>query len=252
MKIALCDDDRFTLQLTRELIEQAALRCGVQAQIVCLAASGEELRRFVRRSPGEVDLCFLDYDFGASQLNGIDIVFQLQALEEPLRVVFVTSHADKGMEILRSGARAFGFIEKDVRRERMISQYARYLRMASDMGGTKEPEGPGIELPIGIDETVRIALADLLYVEADKACAHTLCYHTLNGSCVRVRGTLEQAMSLLGANFVRSHRSVVVNVRHVIGQEDGLLRLTDGSCVVCSLGRRKEVLRACREGRANT
>lgn len=250
IRIALCDDDRYTLRFMRELIEQAIEKSGVQAQICCVAGSGQELWNYLQQASGQVDLCFLDYDFGAARLNGVDLLRRAQEAGVAPRTVFVTSHASKGMEILRSGVQAFGFIEKNVHRSKMVAEFARYLAMMPAQEQRSSAPPPSIALTIGIDETVCLPLDDVLYVESDKSAPHTLCYHTCNGSRLSVRDTLEHAVFQLGDGFVRSHRSVTVNLHHVLSIEDGQLRLTNGEAVACSFGRRKEVLRRLQERRS--
>ncbi|WP_458255248.1 hypothetical protein [Dysosmobacter welbionis] len=43
--------------------------------------------------------------------NGVDLVRQIYHTDPGGKIGFVTGHGKKGMDILRSGVRAFGFIE---------------------------------------------------------------------------------------------------------------------------------------------
>ena len=70
------------------------------------------------------------------------------------KIVFVTSHAEKGMDILRSVS-SFGFIEKSIDQDRMVKEYPRYLKMAVGEESGVEPEKE-INFPIGIGEIVRL------------------------------------------------------------------------------------------------
>lgn len=130
VKIIVCDDDSFTLRLLVSLLETAIQKSGCPAKLSCIASSGQELLRFIKKSPGPY-LYFLDYDFGKNELNGIDLVKQIYQADEKGQIVFVTSHSEKGMEILKSGVRALGFIEKTPEGEQMVSQYVKYLSMAA-------------------------------------------------------------------------------------------------------------------------
>ena len=62
LPIILCDDDHFTLQLLSELLERAIRQSKVEAKLVCLASTGQELLQFIRG--GGSYLYFLDYDLG--------------------------------------------------------------------------------------------------------------------------------------------------------------------------------------------
>ena len=109
LPIILCDDDHFTLQLLSELLERAIRQSKAEAKLVCLASTGQELLQFIRG--GGSYLYFLDYDLGRDSLNGVDLVRQIYHTDPGGKIVFVTSHGEKGMDILRSGVRPFGFIE---------------------------------------------------------------------------------------------------------------------------------------------
>ena len=105
--IILCDDDPFTLQLLSELLVRAIRQS--RGQLVCLASAGQESLQFIRS--GGSYLYFLDYDLGRDSLNGVDLVRQIYHTDPGGKIGFVTGHGKKGMDILRSGVRAFGFIE---------------------------------------------------------------------------------------------------------------------------------------------
>lgn len=145
------------------------------------------------------------------------------------------------MDILRSGIRPFGFIEKCVDQNKMIREYIRYLKMAAP-APEPVPDESAVELPIGIDETVRLPISEILYVDSVKTIAHSICYHTFDGSEVAVRDTIEHAQEQLGARFIRCHRSVLVNVSHILALQGGTVKLANGLSVPCALGRRKAVL----------
>ncbi|MFR8165834.1 MAG: LytTR family transcriptional regulator DNA-binding domain-containing protein [Enterocloster sp.] len=75
--------------------------------------------------------------------------------------------------------------------------------------------------------------------------AHSICYHTLDGSAVTVRDTMDHAQELLGDRFIRCHRSVLVNQSHVLSLENGMLRLSNGEAVSCAFGKRKLMAGYC-------
>ena len=179
LPIILCDDDHFTLQLLSELLERAIRQSKAEAKLVCLASTGQELLQFIRG--GGSYLYFLDYDLGRDSLNGVDLVRQIYHTDPGGKIVFVTSHGEKGMDILRSGVRPFGFIEKCVDQNEMVREYIRYLKMAAPEQ-QNSAVGDAIELPIGIDETVRLPVSEILYVDSVKTVAHSICYHTFYGS----------------------------------------------------------------------
>lgn len=247
--IIICDDDQFTLQMLSVLLERAIGQSRTEARLVCLASTGEELLQFIHR--GGNYLYFLDFDFGRESLNGIDLVRQIYQIDPNGKIVFVTSHADKGMDILRSGVRPFGFMEKSVNQGKMVREYIHYLQMAAPHKGVLA-DGLFVELPIGIEETVRLAVSKISYVDTVKTAAHSICYHTFDGSEITVRDTLEHAQEQLGETFLRCHRSVLVNYRHILSLQNGMIKLSNGEFVVCALGKRKMIQEICLKRKADT
>ena len=245
LEIIVCDDDSFTLKILSRLVSQAISESGSSAQIVCSVSSGQELLQFLHGNPGHY-LYFLDYDMGKSQLNGIDLVRRIYRSDPDGKIVFVTSHSDKGMEILRSGIRPFGFIEKNPDSRHMIREYIRCLRLASEKDGASFPE-PCIELPLGIGETIRLTLTEITYVDSVKTVAHSVCYHTFDGSEITVRDTLEHVHKLLGKDFIRCHRSVLVNRKYVVSLKNGMVYLSNSSSVSCAFSKRKALAELLQE-----
>lgn len=238
LNIIICDDDRFTLHMLSTLLEQAIRQSKAEAKLVCISSTGQDMLKFIRN--GGNYLYFLDYDFGRESLNGIDLVRQIYQIDPNGKIVFVTSHGDKGMDILRSGIRPFGFIEKSMDHGNMVREYIRYLKMAAPAEENKETD-PCIELPIGIDESVWLAVSELSYVDSMKTAAHFICYHTFDGSEITVRDTLEHAHEKLGKIFLRCHRSVLVNQKHIVSLQNGMIKLSNGELVVCALSKRKMI-----------
>ena len=245
LKIIICDDDDFTVKLIHELLEKAIEISKIEAQIVCKASSGSDILNFVRKNTGPY-LYFIDFDFGKKELNGIDLAKKIYQYDANGKIVFVTSHGDKGMAILQSGVQAFGFIEKDPGQQVMIASLIRYLKMAVP-ALCRIHEAPVLELPIGIDETICLALPDIVYVDSVKTIAHSICYHTFNGSEITVRDTIDHALKLLGEGFIRCHRSIIVNKEQVVSVRNGLVRLSNGTMVCCAIGKRKELIELCLE-----
>ncbi len=245
LKIIICDDDEFTIKFIHRLLDKAIEISKIEAQIVCKVSSGADILNFIQKNAGPY-LYFLDFDFGRKELNGIDLTKKIYQYDANGKIVFVTSHGEKGLAILQSGVQAFGFIEKDPNQQVMIASLARYLKMTVP-ALCQIPEPPMLELQIGIDETIRLALSDIIYVDSVKTIAHSICYHTFNGSEITVRDTMEHALKRLGTGFIRCHRSVIVNKEQVVSVKNGFVKLSNGVMVCCAIGKRKELMELCLE-----
>jgi CheY-like chemotaxis protein len=106
--VIVCDDDRFMLETSARLARKCIEENGLAAALVCAATDFKEALRFIEKNPGAY-LCFLDIDFGKASLNGVDIAKLIRKAEPRSKVVFVTSHADMAMGVLKSGVEAQAF-----------------------------------------------------------------------------------------------------------------------------------------------
>ena len=248
LKISACDDDDFTLRQIGRMLETAVRKSREDAGLVCLARSGNDLLRSIASHEGP-NLIFMDYDLGRQSFNGMDLVRYIYDKDQNARIVFVTSYGDKALEILQSGVRPFGFIEKNPDGESMIRAFVRYIRMAAEEIGEKttgkdgetEDEVQKVSLPIGIDETAEVPVTDIVYLDSDKSMPHCICCHLLRGSDITFRDTLDRWEEKLGDPFFRCHRSILVNTAMIVGMHGGFIRLSDGDDVPCAVGKRRYV-----------
>ena len=212
--IVLCDDDPFTLQLLSELLERAIRQSKAEANLSVwplLVRSRSSLSAAV-----EAISIFSIMTWEGIPPNGVDLVRQIYHTDPGGKIVFVTGHGEKGMDILRSGVRPFGFIEKCVDQNEMVREYIRYLKMAVPEQ-QNSADGDTVELPIGIDETVRLPVSEILYVDSVKTVAHSICCH-LTGQGVTARETIEHAQEQLEDQVIRCRCSVLVRDIAAAGQ----------------------------------
>lgn len=253
LKLILCDDDTFTLNIFANLLEKAGKQFQIPLEINCKASSASELLRFLDVNPGTY-LFFLDLDMGNRELNGLDIGQLIRERTPDSKIVYVTSHIEKTIEILKSGVEPFGFVEKDYNQNIMIYEFGKCLNKAARHNSIPTADNGRkeyIELPIGIDETISLPIHRITYVEALKTAAHNICYHTFDDSQITVRDTIKNALSMLGDNFVQTHRSVIVNRMYIIGTENAQVKLSNGTMVACAIGKLREFAKYNRKQEGN-
>lgn len=240
LNIILCDDDKFILQLASEHICEEIAKKRLEAQIVCKSVNSMDIFQYVKNNRGDY-LVFLDLDFGEGRLNGIDVAKRLKELSSGSKIVFVTNHQEMAMKVLASGVEPFGFLEKSTNMKRLSEGYGRYMQMAAAALEDDSEDQEEIKLVIGIDEEVAVKKRQILYVESEKTVSHGISYHTMDGSCITVRDTIENIAEQLGAEFGRVHRSFLANKKHVVGLAEGRIKLSNGDEIPCAVRMRNEV-----------
>lgn len=237
LKIILGDDDKFLLQLEREKLNQQINQLQIPAKIVFVSTSDTDILQFVQNNQ-EPYLCFLDLDFGRGKLNGIDIARQIKHTIPECKIVFVTNHEEMALQVLKSGVEPFGFIEKTTDMNVMSQGYRKYLQIAGKMLLNEESDDSAdeeITIQLGFDENMKIKKHAIMYVETEKSISHGITYHTVDGSNITVRDSLQLVQERLGDNFIKIHRAVLVNKDVIIGMQGADIILSDGNTLPCSI-----------------
>ena len=241
LKIILCDDDRFILQLGAEKINDMIETNGFDAKIVSIAANSNELFSYIKNNPSHY-LVFLDLDFGSGKLNVIDVAKTLRQTDSDCKIVFTTNHHEMAMDVLKSGVEPFGFLEKSSDISKLADGYRKYILMLLNQA---RPEASNnaetILLNPCMDESVSVLLDDIVFVETEKNVSHGITYHTVNGSVLTIISTLDAELERLGDGFIKVHRSYIVNRKHILRMKDGFLKLSNQQEVPCSFRMRNVV-----------
>lgn len=209
MRIAICDDEK-TLA---ELVEQLAGRWGMERDHPCSVrtfASGEELL-FETSGSYPFDLILLDIDLGGGKLSGLDLARKIRETDQRVALAFLTNypgHVFEGYEVA-----ALRYLMKPVTAENFfplldlalerIGRVSRYLVLEVD------------------GEQRRVEEDSIFYLEAK---GHTVLLETASGP-ITVKVPLSALAHRLGTDFIPTHRSFQVNLRHVerVGRTECLL-----------------------------
>ena len=241
LRIILCDDDQFILQLGADKINEMIEANGFDSKVVSIASSSNELFSYIRNNPSQY-LIFLDLDFGSGKLNGIDVAKTLRQTDSDCKIVFTTNHHEMAMDVLKSGVEPFGFLEKSSDISKLADGYHKYIAML--LNKTRSEVSDNVEtilLSPCMDESVSVLLDDIVFVETEKNVSHGITYHTVNGSVLTIISTLDAELERLGDSFIKVHRSYLVNRKHILRMKDGFLKLSNQQEVPCSFRMRNEV-----------
>lgn len=194
-------------------------------------ADGIQLLEFLRTRPA-VDLLFLDVQMPG--LSGLDVIRQLPTAPA---VVLTTAHASFAVEAFE--LRVADYVVKPVGYARFSQAVERVRNRRPAAAPTAEAAKllPGALLPAGRESAlfvksgsrmVRLAIDDILYVEAvnDQTVVVTLTRQISANQMLR-----DVASRLPEGQFMRVHRSFVVNRRRIDAVEDATLLMEGGRVV---------------------
>lgn len=222
--IAICDDlEEERLALAR-MIHRWAQRRELSVQLRSFA-SGEDLLGACRQ-PDRYQILFLDIFMPG--LSGIDTARRLRAAGCNMAIIFATTSLDHGIESFE--LRASDYLVKPFQPEDVaqaldwcLEHLPEPLRAVSVYA-----EGEWQELP----------LASIRYIEVLNHHCHI---HTSRQTVVTRRGLDELETAIDSRDFLRSHRSFLVNMNHVAGIEGGSFRMSDGVRVPISAANQAKI-----------
>lgn len=213
MRILVCDDDAaFAGQLAEKI--EAIVKPQMPRSTVDCATDAAQLRALPL---AKYDLAFLDIDMGP--LNGVDLARRLHELRPDMLLIFVTNYVEyslQGYEV-----QAFRYLlkaEMPQKLERYVQQAHTAYRKTRDT------------VRIFCDgEDVELQPQQILYAEmsARKVCLHL---QGADRALLYTTATMADLADLLeNHGFVRTHKSVLVNMEHIRDLQSTRLYLRDGT-----------------------
>lgn len=227
MRIAICDDEEAQRLLLQKYVEKWAQENKIYLE-TRLFISGESFW-FAWEDDREYDLLIFDIEMG--QLSGMELAADIRKKDEEIPILFVTgydSYMAQGFEVA-----ALHYLLKPLREEKLFAVLDKFNRNRMKKEQEEKllfrtEQGP-LSLP----------LSKIWYIEAR---AHQCILYTEDESHIVCASISEMVGNLCSRReFVRCHRSYVVNVQHVSAIVKPELVLDDKRRIPVSRSAEKEV-----------
>lgn len=217
MHIVICDDEGALAAQVEQLAERWSAKRNSPCSVRTFA-SGEELL-FETAGNYPFDLILLDIDLGGGKLNGLELARKIRETDTRVELAFLTNYPDhvfEGYEVA-----ALRYLMKPVTEENLfpllnlalerIGRVSRYLMLEVD------------------GEQRRVEEDSIFYLEAR---GHMVLLETAAGP-ITLKTSLSALAHQLGTDFIPTHRSFLVNLRHVerVGRAECLLEGGRSVCV---------------------
>jgi two-component system, LytTR family, response regulator len=212
MTAIIVDDE----DLARKRIEYLLQKYKHEIEIVAQIDDGNDAIFQINRLKPEV--VFLDIKL--SDMTGFDVI---KALQEPLPfIIFTTAYADFALQAFDS--MALDYLVKPIDQDRFEKSILKLKSVKNNTSLAKEkilelqdvftqskPKTNTLSISIG-NKILLIPHKDISHVSADDKYTNV---HTINGKKYLCNKTLAILENTLPENFIRIHRSYVVNFDHV-------------------------------------
>ena len=171
-----------------------------------------------------IDLCLLDLNLSGS--DGYDLL--KQALAMPFQSIIISAHAEKAITAFEFGV--VDFVPKPFTPERLQKAFDRYLGKSSAPSQMKY-----LVYRLGKENRI-LAVTDVVFFKAIRIFVEA---YLADGRKVLLEKHLNRLERILPEDFIRIHRSYIVNIRHIgcyrhCGESRYRLQLKDGTVLPVS------------------
>lgn len=223
MRIAVCDDEKYF----RDAICKAIDSFFNSLDVICMPfPDGDSLIEAAEKGQ-RFDAVFLDIEM--PKTDGMKTAARLHEFSAHLPVIFLTSHTEMAMDGYEVGA--FRFLQKPVREEKLRQTLADFNALYKEKKVLCLKES---------GEEYFVSPEEIICAEADNNIVRFITFHKE----YKVRIKISDAVKLLDSSadyFCRIHRSVVVNLGHIVSRTAKEIKLDNGNAYPVSKSRSDEL-----------
>lgn len=223
--IGICDDLKDERAVLARMVQAHCQAVGQRVRLR-LFSSGEELLETVRR-PGQLHVLFLDIYMPG--LSGIETARRLRERDTSMVLIFATTSVEHGVDSFE--VQASDYLVKPFRQED--------VGRALDWCLEHRPAALR-SLCISVEwEEWKIPLAEIQYIEV---LDHRACIHRVGEKDLYTRRGLDDLEAAVDSgDFLRCHRSYLVNMNHIQALKGNCFCMADGTMVPIGSSSRTKV-----------
>lgn len=228
MLIYLCDDSTSDILRLEHYLTAYAEQNHLSFELESFS-SGEELISTYRQASVKPELIFLDIFM--SELTGMDAARRLRSMHYEGGIIFTTSSTEHAMDSYE--VNALYYLQKPYDRSHFDNAMTRCSALL-------EKAKPQFTFIVKKRE-ISVSPEDILFFETGQS--HFIILHTVRETYT-FQSTLRQIIDFFEDNssFLAIGRSYLVNLKHVTGQAENDLVMSDGSLVQLPLRKRVKIL----------
>lgn len=228
--IFICEDDAIQRHRLEDIIKKYVMIEDYDMEIVLSTDSTNDLLQYVDEHRDVRGLYFLDIDLG-QEMNGVELGASIRKKDIYSRIVFITTHSELMTLTFTYKVEAMDFIAKD-EPESIQKKVQECLQRVNEYH-TSVTINEVDRIKLKINNQIRVFdLNDVMFFETTDN-SHKLKLH-LENSWIELYGSLNEIENL-AEDFVRIHKSYVVNKRNImtIDQKNRELTMSNGEkCMV--------------------
>lgn len=221
MQIIICDDEKSIQSLLRKKTTRFFAEKNIPCEILC-CDSGEEVLSLAKQGK-TIDLLFLDIQMPGK--NGMEIAKTLRRQHRDLLIIFVTALSEYVYEAF--DVDALHYLVKPFDDEKLTQVLNKAIRQYKKWTDTTNLDKQAILVKRGGLST-KVLFSDIIYAEVFN---RKVMLHTINGD-IEYYGKLTDLSEQAGADFFRTHRAYLVNLKYVEKYNASTIWLEQGTALL--------------------
>lgn len=197
LNFVLCDDSNPSLKRLSKMLESIFIKNNIEAQVGYTATTPHEILNYIQHQ--KVDVLFLDINLN-SNLTGCDVAELVRRKNKKVYIIFLTGHLEYAL--LAYKYKTFDYLSKPIVEERLEGTI---LRLMEDISLENNHF-----ININNNKTI-INSNDINFIKKDGMklvfCTEKENYETYS--------SFSKIETCLPENFVRCHKSYIVNINNV-------------------------------------
>lgn len=218
MQIIICDDEKSIQSLLRKKTTRFFAEKNIPCEILC-CGSGEEVLALAKQGKA-INLLFLDIQMPGK--NGMEIAKTLRRQHRDLLIIFVTALSEYVYEAF--DVDALHYLVKPFDDEKLFQVLDKAVRQYE----REESVPPRAILVKRGGLSTKVLFSDIIYAEVFN---RKVMLHTINGD-IEYYGKLTDLSEQAGADFFRTHRAYLVNLKYVEKYNASTIWLEQGTALL--------------------
>lgn len=240
-KIYVCDDELIYREQISSILEKAIIHYDYPLVVELKAKNSEELLKAPIDHSDSV--YFLDVNLIGSKLNGFELGKEIRRRDPRGFIIFITTFEELAFETFKYRLEAMDYIVKD-QPDKIAERMTSCLKSIMErelVNPNLSSEEELLVVKFG-DEIIRLSVSEIIFIETSNR-SHMVIIHTKTQT-IEIVDNLQKMEEVLSPQFIRSHRSFLVNQAYIVryNLKQNILELTTGqSCLVSR--RMKKILK---------
>ena len=217
IKIGMCDDNLNSIKIASKLLEAEIIEQDLDAEISIISSDQKKIFDAIYNK--EIDVLFLDIDFKNNGKNGIDFAKDLRKINKNFYLVFLSAH-QRYLHVSLT-TKIFDYLVKPINRD-TISDIV--IRLKDEFANNKV-------LFLHLNKWEFVRTDDIFYIEKNGK-KSIIVTDDINFTTTKGLNTL---LSELPQNFLRCHKSYILNSDKVLSIDKKLGLASFGKNITCPI-----------------